>query len=132
MSPLVPSGKCQYYLSKGHEFLNVNHPVRPSPTTVPYRNRRLFALEGMLKITCCLMGPDVMRFMHDSLYGIGIILLAIYSPTVVRCRAVTMVVVEQQPILRFDIYAVYKYIPITSEHQSTHSVSPVLFNWSSE
>jgi len=89
-------------------------------------------LEGVIEITFRIVDPDVMRFRHNPLVGIGIVYLAIKSQTLNRCRAVKWLTVVQQPIVKFNKYTVYEYILIISEHQSTNLVSPVLFNLCTE
>ena len=89
-------------------------------------------MEGVIEVTVRILDPDVMRFRHDSLVGIGIFYLAIKSQMLNRCRAVKWLMVEQQPILKFNKYTVYEYILIISEHQSTNFMSPVVFNLGKE
>jgi hypothetical protein len=86
------------------------------------------ALEGFIEVTFHILDPDVMRFRHDTLVGIGIFCLAIISQTLNRCRAVKWLTVEQQPIVKFYKYTVYEYILIISEHEFTNVMSAVLFN----
>jgi len=90
------------------------------------------ALESVIEVTFYILNPDVMRFRQDPLVGIGILYLAIKSQMLNRWRAVKWVIVEQQPILKFNKYVVHQYILIISEHQSTNFVSLVLFNLSTE
>jgi hypothetical protein len=85
-------------------------------------------LEGVIKVTVCILDRDVMRFRHDLLVGIHIFNLAIKSQMLNRCRAVKWLTVVQQPILKFNKYTVYEYVVIISEHQSTDFMSPVVFN----
>ena len=88
-------------------------------------------MEGVNEVilfTLHILDPDVMRFRHDPLVGIGIFYLAIKSQTLNRCRAVKWLTVVQQPILKFNKYTVYEYVLIISEHQSTNFMSPVVFN----
>ena len=82
----------------------------------------------MILITLHILDPDVMRFRHDPLVGIGIFYLAIKSQTLNRSGVVKWLMVIQQPILEFNKYTVKEYILIISEHKPTHFVSPVLFN----
>jgi hypothetical protein len=87
-------------------------------------------LEGVIEVilfTLRILDPDVMRFRHDPLVGIGIFYLAIKSQTLSRSRVVKLLTVIQQPILEFNKYIVKEYIQIISEHESTDFVSPVLF-----
>jgi len=86
------------------------------------------ALDGVIEVTFHILDPDVMRFRHDPLVGIGIFYLAIKSQMLNRCRAVKWLTVVQQPILKFHEYNVSEYILIRSKHQSTNLVSPVLYN----
>jgi len=45
-----------------------------------------------------------------------------------RCMALKWLPVEQQPILKFNQFAVYEYILVIVKHQSTNFVSPILLN----
>jgi len=97
--------------------------------------RRNSSLESVIEVilfTLRILDPDVMRFRHDPLVGIGIIYLAIKSQTLNRSRVVKWLTVIQQPILEFIEYTVKEYILIVSEHESTNFVSPVLFNFCAE
>jgi hypothetical protein len=75
-----------------------------------------------------ILDPDVMKFRHDPLVGIGIFYLAIKSLTLNRFRVVKWLMVIQQPIVELNKYTVKEYILIVSEHQSTNFVPPVLIN----
>jgi hypothetical protein len=88
-------------------------------------------LEGVIEVilfTWHILAPDVMRFRHDPLVGIGIFYLTIKSQTFNRSRVVKWLTVIQQPSLEFNQYTVKEYILIISEHKSTNFVSPVHFN----
>jgi len=99
---------------------------------VQSRKRRNLTLEHIIKVTFSILDPDVMRFRHDPLVGIGIVYLVMKSQTLNRCRAAKWLMVVQQLILKFNKYTVYEYIVIISEHQSTHFLSPVLLNLGTE
>ena len=89
-------------------------------------------MEGVIEVmlfTLRILDPDVMRFRHDPLVGIGIFYLAIKSQTLNRSRVVKWLTLIQQPILEFNKYTVKEYILIISEHESTNFVSLVLFNF---
>ena len=90
------------------------------------------ALEDLINVPFRILDPDVVRFMLHPLVGIEISYLAIKSSTLNRCRAVKWSIVVQQPIVKCDKYTDYECILIISEHQSTHFVSPVLFNLCAE
>jgi hypothetical protein len=45
-------------------------------------------LEGVMKGSVRILDPDVLRFWHDPLIGIGIFYIAIKSQTLKRYRAV--------------------------------------------
>jgi hypothetical protein len=85
-------------------------------------------LEGVIEVTFCMLDPDVMRFRHDPLVGIGLFYLAIKCQMPNRCRAVKWLTVVQQKNVKCNKYTVDEYILIISEHQFTNLLSPVLFN----
>ena len=85
-------------------------------------------MEGVIVVTLRILDPDVMRFRHDPLVGIGIFYLAIKSQTLNRSRVVKWLTVLQQPILELNKYTVKEYILIISKHESTNFMSPVIFN----
>jgi hypothetical protein len=89
-------------------------------------------LEGVIEVTMHIKDPDVLRFRHDPVVGMGIFWLSITSQTLNSCTAVKWLTVVQQPIEKCNKYNVYEYILIISEHQSTILVSPVLFNMCTE
>jgi len=131
-SLLAPLRKCRYRVSGGQALLNLEDLIRWSPAKEFYRKGKNTALEGVIEVTFRTLDPDVMRFRHDPLVGIGIFYLPIKSQTLNRCRAVKWLMVVQQPIVKFNKYTAYEYILIISEHQSTKLVSPVLFNLCTE
>jgi hypothetical protein len=73
-------------------------------------------MEGVIKATFHIFDPDVMRFRHDSLVGIGIFYLTIQSVTLNRCSVVQLLKAVQQPILKCNGWSVIEYILIISEH----------------
>jgi hypothetical protein len=77
-------------------------------------------LDGVIEVTFGILNPDVMRFRHDPLVGIGIFYLAIKSLMLKRYRAVKWLTVVRQPILKVNPYTVKEYILSVSEHESTH------------
>ena len=85
-------------------------------------------MEGVIKVTACILDSDVMKFRHDPFVGISIFYFAIKSRTLTRCWAVKWLTVVRQSILKFNKCTVKEYIVILSVHQSTNFVSPVLFN----
>jgi len=108
--------------------MNLEDLIWWSPAKLKYRKRTNLDLEGVIKVTFGILDPDVLRFRHDPLVGIGIFYLAIKSQMVNRCRAVKWLMVVQQPILNFNKYSVKEYFLIISEHQSTNFVSLVISN----
>ena len=86
----------------------------------------------IILFTLRIQDTDITSFRHDPLVGIGILDLAIRSQTLNQSRVVKRLTVISQLILEFGKYTVYEYILIISEHESTHSVSPVLFNLRAE
>jgi len=89
------------------------------------------SLEGVIEVilfTVCIVNPDVMRFSHNFLIGIGTVYLAMKSQILNRRSAVKWLIVVQQPIMKCNEYDVYEYILIISKHQSTNFLSLVYFN----
>ena len=52
-------------------------------------------MEGDIEVTFRILDPDVRRFRHDPLVGIGIFYVAMMSLTLTRCRAVKWLAVVQ-------------------------------------
>jgi hypothetical protein len=86
----------------------------------------------VIRLTLCILDPHVMSFTHDPLDGIGIFYLTIKSQTLNRSRAVKRLTTIQQANLECNRFAIYEYILIIPEHESTNFVSPVLFNLRAE
>jgi hypothetical protein len=92
-------------------------------------------LEGVIEVilfTLHILDPDVMRFRHDPLFGIGKFYLVIKSETLNRSRVVKWLTVIQQPILELNNYTVKDYILIESENKSSNFVCPVFLDLRAE
>jgi hypothetical protein len=86
----------------------------------------------VILFTLGILDPDVMRFRHDRLGGIGRFYFAIKSQTLNRSRVVKWLMVIQQPILDSNKHTVKERILIVSEHESTNFLSPVLIKFRTE
>jgi len=116
-------------------FRILEDQIRWSAAKVWNRNTRNSALEVVIVVILyifCILDPDVIRFRHDPLVSISMFYLAIKFQMLNICRAVKLLTVVQQPILKFNKYTVYVYILIISERQSTYFIPPVIFNLCTE
>jgi len=132
LSPRAPLKNGPYGRSSGWALLKLEDLIRRSPAKVYYRKWRNMGLEGVIKVTFHILDPDIIRFRHDPFISISILYLTIKSQMLNRCRALQWLTVLQQPILKFNKYTVYECILIISEHQSTNTVSWVLFKLCTE